>query len=63
MLMRMYLRWCERRGFKTEIGVRLTHPPTGVTVQATERRSQSQNRGAALERLRDLVEAGRPAGD
>ena len=42
---------------KTESGVRLTHPPTGVTVQATERRSQSQNRGAALERLREKLAA------
>ncbi len=38
---------------KTESGVRLTHPPTGVTVTATERRSQAQNRGVALERLRE----------
>jgi ribosome-associated protein len=37
---------------KTETGVRLTHRPTAVTVTATERRSQLQNRGAALERLR-----------
>ena len=39
---------------KTESGVRLTHPPTGITV--TERRSQLQNRGAALERLRARLE-------
>jgi protein subunit release factor B len=37
---------------KTESGVRLAHRPTGVVVTATERRSQAQNRGAALERLR-----------
>ena len=37
---------------KTESGVRLTHPPTGVTVTATERRSQAQNRGMAMHRLR-----------
>lgn len=37
---------------KTESGVRLRHLPTGVVVTATERRSQLQNRGAALERLR-----------
>jgi ribosome-associated protein len=42
---------------KTESGVRLSHPPTGVTVTATERRSQLQNRGAALERLRARLEA------
>ena len=37
---------------KTASAVRLVHPPTGLTVTATERRSQAQNRGAALERLR-----------
>lgn len=37
---------------KTETGVRLTHRPTGLVVTATERRSQLQNRGVALERLR-----------
>ncbi len=42
---------------KTESGVRLAHPPTGVVVTATERRSQPQNRGAALERLRARLEA------
>lgn len=42
---------------KTESGVRLSHRPTGVTVTATERRSQSQNRGTALERLRERLAA------
>lgn len=42
---------------KTESGVRLHHPPTGVTVSATERRSQAQNRSAALERLRERLAA------
>jgi protein subunit release factor B len=42
---------------KTESGVRLTHRATGVTVSATERRSQSQNRGVALERLRERLAA------
>ncbi len=37
---------------KTESAVRLTHHPTGTVVTATERRSQGQNRGWALERLR-----------
>jgi protein subunit release factor B len=41
---------------KTESGVRLAHPATGVVVTATERRSQAQNRGAALERLRGRLE-------
>jgi ribosome-associated protein len=42
---------------KTESGVRLHHRPTGVTAAATERRSQFQNRGAALARLRHRLEA------
>ncbi len=37
---------------KTASGVRLVHGPTGITVTATERRSQAQNRSAALARLR-----------
>ncbi len=41
---------------KTASGVRLAHGPTGVVVTATERRSQAQNRGAALERLRARLE-------
>ncbi|MCI0573876.1 MAG: aminoacyl-tRNA hydrolase [Myxococcaceae bacterium] len=42
---------------KTESGVRLTHPPTALSVTATERRSQAQNRGVALERLREALKA------
>jgi ribosome-associated protein len=42
---------------KTESGVRLFHPPTGLLVTATERRSQGQNRGEALERLRERLAA------
>jgi protein subunit release factor B len=42
---------------KTASGVRLVHRPTGLTVTATERRSQLQNRGAALERLRARLAA------
>lgn len=42
---------------KTESGVRLTHLPTGVVIRATERRSQAQNRSAALERLRARLQA------
>ena len=38
---------------KTESGVRLTHRATELSVSATERRSQVQNRGVALERLRE----------
>jgi protein subunit release factor B len=37
----------------TASGVRLTHPPTGLSVTGTERRSQLQNKGVALERLRE----------
>jgi protein subunit release factor B len=42
---------------KTESGVRLSHPPTDITVTATERRSQPLNRGIALERLRERLKA------
>jgi ribosome-associated protein len=42
---------------KTESGVRLVHGPTGLTITATERRSQAQNRSAALERLRERLAA------
>lgn len=42
---------------KSETAVRLVHAPTGVTVTATERRSQAQNRAAALERLRARLHA------
>ena len=38
---------------KTESGVRLTHRATELSVSATERRSQAQNRAAARERLRE----------
>ncbi|WNG39643.1 peptide chain release factor-like protein [Archangium minus] len=41
----------------TASGVRLTHPPTGLSVTGTERRSQAQNKGAALERLREGLKA------
>lgn len=42
---------------KTATGVRLTHPPTGLSVTATERRSQTQNRAEALARLREGLSA------
>ena len=41
----------------TASGVRLTHPPTELSVTATERRSQAQNRSVALERLREGLKA------
>ena len=41
---------------KTESGVRLVHPETGIRVAATERRSQAQNRAVALLRLRAALQ-------
>jgi protein subunit release factor B len=41
---------------KTETAVRLLHRPTGLVVTAPERRSQLQNRGEALERLRRVLQ-------
>lgn len=41
---------------KTESAVRLLHRPTGIVVQASERRSQGQNLAVALERLRAALE-------
>jgi ribosome-associated protein len=40
----------------TETGVRIVHPPSGITVIATERRSQSQNKELAFERLVEKLE-------
>ncbi len=36
---------------KTESAVRLTHPPSGVVVTASDTRSQARNRTIAFERL------------
>jgi protein subunit release factor B len=36
---------------KVETGVRLIHRPTGISVTATERRSQHANREVAFERM------------
>ncbi len=36
---------------KTESAVRLTHPPSGVVVTASDTRSQARNRAIAFERL------------
>lgn len=41
---------------KTQNAVRLVHPPSGVTVSASERRSLEANRKAAFERLRERLE-------
>ena len=40
---------------KTSSGAFLTHRPTGLVGEATERRSQAQNRDVALQRLRYLL--------
>lgn len=37
---------------KVETGVVLTHGPTGITAEASERRSQGENRVVAVRRLR-----------
>ncbi len=42
---------------KAATGVRLAHPPTDVTVTATERRSQARNRAPAVARLRERLAA------
>jgi len=50
-----------QRKNKTETAVRLRHPPSGITVIATEYRSQAQNRRLAYERLRErLLRLNRP---
>ena len=41
---------------KVQTGVRLVHRPTGITVTATERRSQHANREAAFERMQSRLE-------
>ncbi|MFU8858376.1 MAG: peptide chain release factor-like protein [Deferrisomatales bacterium] len=40
---------------RRETGVRIRHLPTGIVVSATERRSQADNRAAAMERLIDAL--------
>jgi len=50
-----------QRKNKVETAVRLKHFPSGVTVVATEHRSQADNRKLAFERLRDrLIKLNRP---
>jgi len=50
-----------QRKNKTETSVRLKHLPSGITVIATEHRSQAQNRKLAFERLRErLLRLNRP---
>lgn len=40
----------------TDSAVRIRHLPTGIVAQATENRSQFQNREVAMERLRKALE-------
>jgi ribosome-associated protein len=50
-----------QRKNKVETAVRIRHLPSGITVVATEHRSQSDNRRLALERLRErLVKLNQP---
>jgi protein subunit release factor A len=50
-----------QRKNKVETAVRLKHLPSGITVTATEHRSQAENRKLAFERLRErLIKLNRP---
>ena len=50
-----------QRKNKVQTAVRLKHLPSGMTVVATEHRSQADNRKLAFERLRDrLIRLNRP---
>jgi ribosome-associated protein len=50
-----------QRKNKTETAIRLKHLPSGMTVVATEHRSQAQNKKLAFERLRErLLKLNRP---
>jgi hypothetical protein len=40
---------------KVETGIILTHLPTGVTAEASERRTQRENKAVAIQRLRRLL--------
>ena len=44
---------------RAETAVRLKHLPTGITVTATERRSQARNRDEAWKRLLEKLDAAR----
>ncbi len=45
-----------QRKNKTETAVRLSHVPSGITVTATEQRSQAQNLRLAFERLQERLQ-------
>jgi ribosome-associated protein len=66
--MRALLRDCDVEAFiasgpggqhrnTSKTAIRLFHRPTGLTAQATERRSQAQNKSAALKRLQAKIDA------
>ena len=44
-----------QRRDKKETAVRLTHPPSGITVIASERRSQAMNLQVAFKRLQEKL--------
>jgi len=46
-----------QRKNKRETAVRIFHPPSGITVIATEHRSQAKNRALALTRLQKKLKA------
>ncbi len=46
-----------QRKNKRETAVRIFHPPSGITVIATEHRSQAKNRALALTRLQKKLTA------
>src|SRR5688500_19725589 len=41
---------------KTESGVRLRHPPTGVVVSSQQERSQHRNKATCIEKPRKKIE-------
>jgi len=50
-----------QRKNRKETAIRLTHPASGISVVASERRSQTQNREIAFERLiKKLTDLNRP---
>jgi ribosome-associated protein len=50
-----------QRKNRKETAIRLTHPPSGIVVVASERRSQAQNREIAFDRLiKKLAQLNRP---
>jgi ribosome-associated protein len=50
-----------QRKNRKETAIRLTHPPSGIVVVASERRSQAQNREIAFDRLiKKLAHLNRP---